>query len=292
MDVPPDNVSLDLGEGVMLDLVRIEPGEFTMGSDAAEQSPAHRVRFSTPFYMGRTEVTNAQFRRYQPEFDSNDPRGGANIPYQQYIRSLRPELNRDEQPVVFVGWEEAWAFTEWLSEQCARTVRLPTEAEWEYACRAGTLSRYSWGDEDHLAYLYANTNDPTTAREFRLEGPFPRDDGYRATAPVGSFEPNAFGLYDMHGNVAEWTADVWHESYAGAPVDGSAWTERKGRQRVTKGGSFESSATGTHYFSCTCAGRSWNYIGNHNFGTGFRVVVEVAELEKLDSYGPWPQRDD
>ena len=142
--------------------------------------------------------------------------------------------------------------------------------------RRAETSKYSWENEDRLASLYANTNDPVTAEEFKLQDPFPHDDGYRATAPVSSFKPNAFGLYDMHGNVVEWTADFWHEGYAGAPVDGRAWVEpEETRQRVTKGGSFECSATGTHYLSCTCAGRSWNYLGNHNFGTGFRVVVEV-----------------
>ena len=279
----PGRVSLDLGAGVMLNLVRLEPGEFTMGSDTDEQRPPHRVFISRPFYMGTTEVTNAQYRRYRSKFDSNDRRGGANIPFQKYIRSLRPEFNGDEQPVVYVGWEEAQAFTKWLSEKSGKTVRLPTEAEWEYACRAGTTSKYSWGDEARLAHLYANTNDPVTAEKFKLGGPFPNDDGFRATAPVGSFRPNAFGLYDMHGNVVEWTADFWHESYTGAPIDGSAWVElEEGGQRVTKGGSFECSVTGTHYFSCTSAGRSWNYLGNHNFGTGFRVVVEDTQTDQSD----------
>ena len=274
----PQHLLLDLGEGVTMEFMLIPVGEFIMGSHTLEQGSVHSVKISRPFYMGTTEITNAQMRRSWPNFDSNDPRGGANIPFQQYIKSLNPEFNGNEQPAVYVPWEEALAFTEWLSDRTEVSARLPSEAEWEYACRAGTSTKYSWGEDDRQGHLYANMNDPITANYFRLDGAFPLDDGYRATAPARSFRPNGFGLFDMHGNIAEWTADFWHESYVGVPDDGSAWIEpHETGKRVVKGGSFECSPTGEHYFSCTCAGRSWNYLGNRNFGTGFRVVVDLPD---------------
>ncbi len=271
-----ESLSLDLGEGVSMRFILVPAGGFIMGLTTPEQGPVHAVKISRPFYMGITEVTNAQMRRSRRNFDSNDPRGGANIPFQQYIKSRNPEFNGDEQPAVYVPWEEAMAFTEWLSDRTQVSARLPSEAEWEYSCRAGTSTKYSWGEGVRHAHLYANTNDPLTAVYFRLDGGFPSDDGYRATAPVRKFRPNAFGLYDMHGNVAEWTADYWHENYLGAPDGGASWSDSlESGKRVTKGGSFECSPEGERYFSCTCAGRSWNYLSNLNFGTGFRVVVEL-----------------
>ena len=219
----PKTLTVELGDGLDMKLVRIEQGEFVMGSTRDGESPPHKVTIGRPFYMGQTEVTNAQFRAFQPEYNSNDRRGGANLDYQVYIRSLKPELNNDEQPVVYVSWKEARAFTEWLSKKSGMKVRLPSEAEWEYACRAGSTTRYSWGDDTADAYHYANTGDPVTKQEFKVRDGLPNDDGFRATAPVGSFKPNAFGLFDMHGNVVEFVADPWHEDYEGAPTDGSVW---------------------------------------------------------------------
>lgn len=274
---PSNILSIDLGGGVTMEFARVPPGTFLMGRDQAREESGHSVTIAREFYMGVTEVTNAQLRQSRPDYDSNDDRGGANIPFQQYIKSLKPDFNGDDQPAVYVPWEEAVNFTIWLSENAGVRARLPSEAEWEFACRAGTRTRYSWGDDPGRAHLYANTNDPATFELYHLDGPFPMNDGFRATAPAGSFLPNAFGLFDMHGNVAEWTLDAWHDSFAGAPADGSAWIDPdEPRRRVARGGSFESSPSGEHYFSTLCAGRSWNYIGNRNFGTGFRVLIEVS----------------
>lgn len=216
----------------------IPAGTFIMGSRREGEGPL-----------------NAQMRRARPDFDSNDPRGGANIDFQRYIRSLNPEFNGDQQPVVFVPWLEVVAYAEWLSE-----------------------TRYSWGDDDTVAHLYANLNDPVTAEFFRLDGPFPNDDGYRAAAPVGSFRANAYGQFDMHGNVSEWTSDPWQEDFFGPPEKGIMQLNRsEPRQRVVKGGSFEASPAGQGFIQASSGGRNWNYTDNRNFSTGFRLVIEIPE---------------
>ena len=115
-----------------------------------------------------------------------------------------------------------------------------------------------------------------TAKLFEFGAPFPGDDGYRVSAPVGSFRPNPFGLFDMHGNVAEWTADVWQEHVLGPLTD-----PLHPHQRVVKGGDFTCGPNGEAYFGCTCGSRSWNYLGNANFGTGFRVVIELDQVGSM-----------
>ena len=136
------------------------------------------------------------------------------------------------------------------------------------------------GDEPAQASRYANTNDPVTARLFKFGKPFPHDDGHRVTAPVASFKSNPFGLYDMHGNVAEWTLDIWREPVLG-PLTDDGSIPGNPRQRVVKGGDFTCGPNGEAYFGCTCGSRSWNYLGNANFGTGFRVVIELDQVGSM-----------
>jgi formylglycine-generating enzyme required for sulfatase activity len=132
---------------------------------------------------------------------------------------------REQMPVINVTWHDATDYARWLSRSTGKMYRLLTEAEWEYAARAGTTSRYSWGDDPGKG----NANCAGCGSLW----------GYQQTAPVGQFKPNAFGLYDMHGNVWQWCEDVWHETYHGAPTDGSAWLEGgDGSQRVVRGGSW------------------------------------------------------
>ena len=127
--------------------------------------------------------------------------------------------------MINVNWEDAKAYAAWLSEQTGKRYRLPSESEWEYAARAGTETAYSWGDE--IGVNRAN-----------CDGGGSRWDN-KQTSPAGSFEPNAFGLYDMHGNVCEWVEDCWHDNYEGAPSDGSAWTSGGDSSRaVVRGGSW------------------------------------------------------
>ena len=230
-----------------------------------------------PFYIGRTEVSNGQFRRVRPTYESSQHGRDHIIDYQAFVKSLHPEFDTDDQPAVYVPWADANAFAEWLSERTEHNVRLPTEREWETACRAGTTSRFSWGDDESRAFRHANTNDPLTAELFKMAGPFPCDDAHRVTAPVGSFAPNPYGLFDMHGNAAEWTSDLWREPVLGPLADDGS-EPGDPRKRVVKGGDFTCRPDGRAFFSCECAAKSWNYLGNSNFGTGFRIVIDAENL--------------
>ena len=182
----PSSVTLNLGKGVTMKLVRIRRGRFMMGSPnseegrKAEEGPQHLVTISKPFYMGVTEVTQAQY---------------------EAVMGTNPSANKGPtNPVEYVTWNDATEFCRKLSERTHRTVRLPTEAEWEYACRAGTTTRFSFGDSDRALgdYAWHKGNSAGTSH------------------PVGQKKPNAWGLYDMHGNVWEWCAD-WYGSYPTGP---------------------------------------------------------------------------
>ena len=151
------------------------------------------------------------------------------VTFADYDRFSNPRKVDDEgwgrgrHPVINVSWDNAKEYVTWLSAQTGAQYRLPSEAEWEYAARAGTTTRYSWGDE----------NGVNRANCGELCG-----DPWTVTAPVGSFAPNPFGLYDMHGNVHEWVEDCWNESYQGAPSNGGAWLQGSCGSRVFRGGAF------------------------------------------------------
>lgn len=193
-------------------MVTIPAGSFIMGSSADEtghwenEGPEHRVTISEPFALGRFEVT----------FDE----------YDQFVRAVGRDLppdfgeGRGRRPVNNVSWTEAHAYCTWLGDQTGQSYRLPSEAEWEYAARAGTTSRYAFGDE--ISNQEANFGDE-----------------HQQAIDVGSYAANAWGLHDMHGNLAEWVEDRWHSTYAAAPSDGSAWTiDPPGSERVFRGGSW------------------------------------------------------
>jgi formylglycine-generating enzyme required for sulfatase activity len=179
--------------------VTIPSGTFLMGSPADEkghfgdESPRHLVEIEYDFEMGKYPVTNEQYALFLE----------ANPDHPKPAFWDNPKFNQPDQPVVGVSWHDAQAFAEWAGG------RLPTEAEWEYACRAGSTSRYHFGDDEDCLGDYAWYGENS-------EG---------ATHPVGEKLPNSWGLYDMHGNVWEWTADIWHSDYENAPNDGSPWTD-------------------------------------------------------------------
>jgi formylglycine-generating enzyme required for sulfatase activity len=228
----------ELGGGVSLPLVRIPAGEFVMGSppDEPERSnsegPQHRVRLAE-FWMGQTPITQAQWRAVM---DSNPS-------------FFRDQPDSAQRPVEQVSWNDAMNFCQRLSQRTGRTYTLPSEAQWEYACRAGTTTAFAFGAT--LTRQLANYNGNVTYAKG------PKGEYREQTTPVGLFPANAWGLQDMHGNVWEWCLDQWQGSYTGAPTDGRAWLLAEGDQRETprllRGGSWYvlpwycRSATRYHY---------------------------------------------
>ncbi len=253
----------NVGNGVMLEMVAIPSGDFMMGSPSGEkdrnssESPQHQVNVPG-FFMGKYEVTQAQ---YQAIMGTNPAR-----------------FKGENRPVEQVSWNDAVEFCKRLSEKTGREYRLPSEAEWEYAARAGTTTPFYFGET--LTTDLANYNgDYTYASE-------PKGEYRQQTTPVGSFPPNAFGLYDMHGNVWEWCLDDWHNNYEGAPTDGSAWldnndnlSQRQGNA-VLRGGSW-----GSYPKYCRSAYRYFNpgRVNIFNF-IGFRVVCAVGRSLHRESW--------
>jgi formylglycine-generating enzyme required for sulfatase activity/serine/threonine protein kinase len=229
----PNNLPKLTTNSIGMKLVLIPAGEFLMGSPESDPSaespekPQHRVWITRPFNLGVTEVTRGQFRRfvddagYQTEAEKDGKGGfGWNEETNRFDQNARytwrtPGFDQtDEHPVVSVSWNDAVAFAQWLSRKEGKSYRLPTEAEWEYACRAGTTTRFSNGDNEADLVAVGNVADGT-AKEKHPDwtGAIAARDGYVYTAPVGRFQANAFGLYDMHGNVWEWCSDGYAADY-------------------------------------------------------------------------------
>ena len=225
------------------ELVVIPSGAFEMGAnDVPYEKPVHRVTIPRNFAIGRREVTF-------DEWDACVNDGGC---------KQRPDdrgWGRGQQPVLDVSWDDAQAFVSWLSQKTTKRYRLPTEAEWEYAARAGTPSQFWWGRE--AGKNNANCEDCLASPP-------------RRTQPVGSYRPNGFGLYDTSGNIAEWVQDCWNDNYRGAPTDGSAWIKGQCGQRVLRGGSFASRSNMVRSDSRFRYDHDVRYYAN-----GFRVVREL-----------------
>ena len=222
------------------EMLLIPAGEFQMGSNDGfrrdDEKPVHTVSLDA-FYMDKYEVTNAQYRLFVKETGHKEPEGSSLVGGSLH-RGFYPwsdeNFNGDNQPVVCVSWEDAKAYAEWAGK------RLPTEAEWEKAARGGLAGKkYVWGDESTLPKGAGNLVDKSARKVFpRLEFFAGYDDGYTYTAPVGKFEPNGYGLYDMAGNVFEWCAD-WFDSdyYAKSPKQNPKGPE-SGEARILHGGSW------------------------------------------------------
>ena len=195
-------------------MVEIPAGSFRMGDlsgdGGSNEKPVHRVTVPA-FRMSAIEVPFAWYDLYVAVSGSASPSDEG--------------WGRKDRPVINVNWSEASGFVEWLNQVAKpqHPFRLPSEAEWEYAARAGTTTKYWWGDS--VGRGNANCNDKC-------------GDRWKKTAPVASFDANRFGLYDTVGNVWEWTQDCWNGSYGGAPSDGSAWESRECSDRVLRGGSW------------------------------------------------------
>jgi sulfatase modifying factor 1 len=231
----------------------IYSGRFDMGSPESEdgrgddEGPVHSVSVKA-FALGKTEITRGQFAEFvkQSGYDTGDKCWTLeNGKYQERIGSWREPgfPQNDNHPVTCINWNDATAYAKWLSSKTGKKYRLPTEAEWEFAARGNTKTSRYWGNNPDKACRYANGADNTAlakiagARSWSMHN---CTDGFAYTAPVGRFRPNAFGLYDMLGNVWEWTEDVYHDSYQDAPAVASAW-QGDGRKRVLRGGSWNNS---------------------------------------------------
>ena len=213
--------------------------------------PAHQVRITRPYYLGVHEVTRGQFAQFVSETGykseaerSGGPAGGIGSNGELVVvhganwRKPGFEQN-DSHPVVDVSWSDAVEFCRWLSRKDGRTYRLPTEAEWEYACRAGTTTHFSTGNSRNDIFKAGNSLDKLFREHFHLNAPDPRPaDGYVFTAPVGSYPPNSFGLFDMHGNAWEWTQDWFGPYSAAAATDPTG--PATGTRRVARGGASKS----------------------------------------------------
>jgi formylglycine-generating enzyme required for sulfatase activity len=230
------------------EMFSIPRGEFRMGdiqgSGSADERPVHSVRISRPFAMGRYEVTFDEYNVFARATGREQPADEG--------------WGRDRRPVISVSWEDAVAYAEWLSKQTGKRYRLPTEAEWEYAARAGTETAYWWGDE--IGKNRANCNSCGSQWD------------NRQTAPVGSFASNPWGLHDTAGNVHEWVQDCWHGNYNGAPEDGSkAWEEGGDCSlRVVRGGSWYDRP-----WYVRSAFRNWFEPDDRGYYLGFRLAQDV-----------------
>ena len=217
------------------ELVVVPSGSFMMGSPASEEGrykgerPVHRVTISEAFAVGVYEVTRGEFRRFAAATGHNS--GGSCDRY-AYVKT-------DRHPVVCVSWRDVQAYVKWLSGESGEEYRLLSESEWEYVARGGTSTARYWGGTESGQCRNANGADRST--DFRRA--VSCDDGYERTGPVGSYEANGYGLYDVLGNVWEWTEDCWNESYDGAPSDGRAWESGDCGRRVVRGGSWFNNPT-------------------------------------------------
>jgi len=254
---PARDLTLALADKVTLKLVLIPAGKFMMGSPVNEpgrdfdEGPRRMVTVTRPFYMGVYEVTQEQYECVMGKNPSH--------------------FNGAVNPVEMVSWNDAMEFCRKLSAKSGRTVRLPTEAEWEYACRAGTKTRFGFrGDETDL-HKYGNYCDRSNTGGFAHQDKA-HSDGYDKTAPVGRFKPNAFGLYDMHGNLAELCSDLYQKHYRGLETTDPKGpkTGSYGERCVMRGGCWADPPR-----FCRSADRNWKPKTGGFINFGFRVVVEL-----------------
>jgi formylglycine-generating enzyme required for sulfatase activity len=229
-------------------MVVVPAGSFMMGSpetqrmiDKIDEHPQHTVTIAKPFAVSKFEVTFA-------EWNACWTQGGC-------PRSADSGFGGGQQPVINVSWDEAQEYVAWLSRITGKAYRLLTEARYEYAARAGTQTKYPWGDDIELnGQAMANCNGCGSQWD------------NKQTAPVGSFAANKFGLYDMVGNVFEWTEDCSHDSYQGAPTDGSAWRSGNCSDYVVRGAAWNYAPVGLR-----SAARYWNFFNYRSYNLGFRV---------------------
>ncbi len=265
------------------EMVVVPAGSFTMGSPESEEyrdieeGPRHRVTIPRDFAVGMYEVTREEYARFVSETNRPDPDTCYAIAYPDGRRVETAGQNwrnpgfaqGERDPVACVSWDDAQAYAQWLSTETGKSYRLLSEAEWEYATRAGT-STARYGSDDPVqqcGYISGGEINYTDAYPGDTDVNQSCRDGYSYSSPVGSFPPNPFGLYDMLGNMSEWTGDCWNESYDGAPGNGGAWTVENCEQRVFRGGSWTNGPR-----SLRAAYRDWRAPEYLTARLGFRIA--------------------
>jgi formylglycine-generating enzyme required for sulfatase activity len=222
-------------------MVQLRAGEFMMGENEGDkfandtERPAHQVKISASFALGKFPVTAGEIRKFNAGHSGDDI---------------------DELPAIRVSWHDARAYCEWITKQTGRQYRLPSEAEWEFACRAGSRAPFACGDE--ISTTDANFLYDENCVQVGI--------GHRVA--VGSFPANSFGLHEMHGNVCEWVADTWHPNYSGAPANGSVWVMQDDFRHVIRGGAWD-------YLPrlLRSSWRDWRFADQRADNIGFRVAT-------------------
>ncbi len=288
---------LDLGDGVTMALQRIPTGRFVMGTPDGppDERPLAEVEVDGPFWIGETEVSLAMYRQYDPDHHN----GFYDMHYKDQVKPGY-DMDKPELPVIRVSWDQAQGFCRWLSRKTGKKVTLPTEAQWEWACRAGSSAPLSFGNVTADYGKHANASD-VTMKLAAVKGVDPKpiknpnrfwdylpkdanvDDGVMHLAPVDRYLPNAWGLRNMHGNVAEWTADAYRP-YPYAPAGTEEAEAEAGQRRVVRGGSWNERIK-----RCTSSRRipypQWQQVYN----VGFRVVV-ADEPSLAAAFAPRAER--
>jgi formylglycine-generating enzyme required for sulfatase activity len=268
-------------------MVAIPAGAFLMGSPDTEpdrdgtEGPQHRVTIARPFTLGKFELTVEEFAAFADETGYDT--GNVCDLWQDGTFDERPGYNwrkpnfaqTGAHPAPCLSWDDAKAYLAWLSGKTGKAYRLPTEAEWEYAARAGSATRFHFGDDDANYCRYGNGVDAAALADVpgaREKGwsALPCRDGFAFTAPVGSFAPNAFGLHDTHGNVFEWVEDCWNGNFHQAPADGSAWLNGDCKIRVQRGGAWGYPRSYLRIAVRGRQGQAYRYIN-----AGVRVAREI-----------------
>jgi sulfatase modifying factor 1 len=278
---------------VGMKMVLIPAGEFWMGSKLSppevvaryggneglcqDEQPRHRVRITQSFYLAACEVTVGQFRQFADAtgYQTDAEKEGWSYGWkdgkwgrQQGLNWRAPGFQQNfDHPVVCVSWNDAKAFCEWLGRKEGKSYRLPTEAEWEYACRAGSDTEFWWGDEMDTTGRVANVSDSKHWNPGAGFKNMQMDDGYQFTAPVANYRANGFGLYDMIWNAWEWCQDWYGEGYYGQSPAEDPHGPQSGQYRVLRGGSWVSYA-----FNCRSAGRDRVTPDDRFSDCGFRVA--------------------
>jgi len=280
------------------EMVQIPAGTFQMGSNDGEdyEKPVHTVSVES-FAMGKYEVTRGEFKKfveatnYQTDAEKGHEGNGCTVIYgsdwdiNNRLNWKNPSFKQDDKhPVVCVSWNDAKNYVRWLSEQTEKSYHLPSEAQWEYVAKT-VGSKYCWGDNANESCRYGNIADENAKVIRRYFDKTARitarcNDGYVFTSPVGIFLPNKFGLYDITGNVLEWSDDAWHHNYTGAPIDGSSWINGEDNGiRVVRGSSWVFNSK-----NCTNRSNSNYHADASSYNLGFRIarIVSLDILQKQE----------